>query len=380
MKSRWGGYAAFIRVYPSVNCGRRLWQAAGATETLNCAGVVWLITTGLTGGCRGFLLRARASSVVWLWSDFRSVLPDLSDSSRGRRALVSRGSLGTARAVGSTGLTLGTLLAQPLVAFVMVCGAGARPSLYPLAWRCFGSGGATLYDPADHAAWRSSQTFQANREQLTPDAGFGHSDSWYNQDTFSSLVRISQRTVFFYLFSLVLSLPGHRARLQYPRDRLSRLPSMAVRRGNGVGWRFYLRYPVCSSRTTPWMPHSRDHQAVAGDFSTSASTPTPPTAVALLSLCFASTQFTAVLTDWRDLCGRPLYRTASGVMNTSASCRDRGRAAHALFIGPSAGSPRSQRARSWPLLAPHSGCSSAPTGHLFLKKAEAESLAHLVIG
>ena len=266
-------YAAFIWGYAVCQLpGGVFGKLLGPRLALSCAGVVWVITTGLTGWLPGEVFVTGAGVVGCLVVVRFLVGVAHAPIYPIQAAVVERwfpvGHWALPNAVGSTGLTLGAALAQPLVAFVMVYW-GWRASFYifiPLGmalfwlwWRY------ATDDPADHASMTQAELadIQANREQLTPDAGFG---AWRqlirNRDTLLlTCAYFAENCIFYLVFHLVLSLPGHRARLQYPRDRLSRLPSLAVRRGNGVGWRFYLRYPVCSSRTTPWMPHSRDHRA-----------------------------------------------------------------------------------------------------------------------
>ncbi|GIR69353.1 MAG: hypothetical protein CM15mP74_06040 [Halieaceae bacterium] len=168
-----------------------------------------MITTGLTGWLPGEVFVTGAGVItVWLWCDFswashtrRSI-----HSSRGRRALVPRGSLGTAQRGGQhrphagrrAGAAIGRVchgllgLARVLYIFIPL-----GMALFWLWWRY------ATDDPADHASMTQAELadIQANREQLTPDAGFG---AWRqlirNRDTLLLTCAYFAENCIFYLF------------------------------------------------------------------------------------------------------------------------------------------------------------------------------------
>ena len=149
---------------------------------LTCAGVIWVITTGLTGWLPGEVFTTGAGVIGCLLVVRFFVGVAHAPIYPIQAAVVERwfpvGHWALPNAVGSTGLTLGAALAQPLVAVVMVYW-GWRASFYvfiPLGivlfwlwWRY------ATDEPAKHPAMTDVELarIQANREQLTPNAGFG---------------------------------------------------------------------------------------------------------------------------------------------------------------------------------------------------------------
>ena len=170
-------------------------------------------------------------------------------------------------AVGSTGLALGAALAQPLVAVVMVYW-GWRASFYlfiPLGivlfwvwWRY------ATDDPAEHPAMGQTELaqIQADREQLTPNVGFG---AWRqlirNRDTLLLTCAYFAENCIFYLFFtwffhyLVTELGFSILETGF----LASCPGSAAR--HGICWRIPLRHPLCAPWASPWMPHTGDHRA-----------------------------------------------------------------------------------------------------------------------
>ena len=227
---------------PLPAAGRGIRQTAWPAGGADCAGVVWVITTGLTGWLPVSVYDRRGVIACLLVVRFcgrrpRADLPI-------QAAVVERwfpvGHWALPNAVGSTGLTLGAALAQPLVAVVMVYW-GWRASFYvfiPLGialfwlwWRY------STDDPAEHPAMAEEELthIQANREQLTPNAGFG---AWRqlirNRDTLLLTCAYFAENCIFYLFFtwffhyLVTELG------LYSRDRLPRFATLALRRGDGL--------------------------------------------------------------------------------------------------------------------------------------------------
>ena len=204
-------YAAFIWGYALCQLpGGVFGKLLGPRVALTCAGVVWVITTGLTGWLPGEVFTSGAGVIGCLLVVRFFVGVAHAPIYPIQAAVVERwfpvGHWALPNAVGSTGLTLGAALAQPLVAVVMVYW-GWRASFYvfiPLGialfwlwWRY------STDDPGEHPAMTDAELahIQANREQLTPNAGFG---AWRqlirNRDTLLLTCAYFAENCIFYLF------------------------------------------------------------------------------------------------------------------------------------------------------------------------------------
>ena len=175
-------YAAFIWGYALCQLpGGVLGKLLGPRTALTSVGLIWVLTTGLTGWLPGQVfssgLGIMASLIIVRFLVGVSHAPIYPIQA----AVVERwfpvGHWALPNAVGSTGLTLGAALAQPLVAVVMVYW-GWRASFYlfiPLGlalfwlWWWYATD-----DPADHPAMTQSELtrIQEGREGLTPQLGF----------------------------------------------------------------------------------------------------------------------------------------------------------------------------------------------------------------
>jgi MFS family permease len=127
-------YAAFIWGYALCQLpGGVFGKLLGPRVALTCAGVVWVITTGLTGWLPGELFTTGAGVIGCLLVVRFFVGVAHAPIYPIQAAVVERwfpvGHWALPNAVGSTGLTLGAALAQPLVAVVMVYW-GWRASFY----------------------------------------------------------------------------------------------------------------------------------------------------------------------------------------------------------------------------------------------------------
>jgi predicted MFS family arabinose efflux permease len=295
--------------------------------------VVWVITTGLTGWLPGEVFVTGAGVITCLVVVRFFVGVAHAPIYPIQAAVVERwfpvGHWALPNAVGSTGLTLGAALAQPLVAFVMVYW-GWRASFYifiPLGmalfwlwWRY------ATDDPADHASMTQAELadIRANREQLTPDAGFG---AWRqlirNRDTLLLTCAYFAENCIFYLFFtwffhyLVTELGFSILETGF----LASLPWLCGAVMASVGG--FTCDTLCARlgpRLGCRIPAITGLIAAGGFLYIGLYADSPYTAVALLSLCFASTQFTeGAYWSAQTYVAGPYTAPASGVMNTGGN-------------------------------------------------------------
>ena len=327
-------YAAFIWGYALCQLpGGVFGKLLGPRLALSCAGVVWVITTGLTGWLPGEVFVTGAGVIGCLVVVRFLVGVAHAPIYPIQAAVVERwfpvGHWALPNAVGSTGLTLGAALAQPLVAFVMVYW-GWRASFYifiPLGmalfwlwWRY------ATDDPADHASMTQAELadIQANREQLTPDAGFG---AWRqlirNRDTLLLTCAYFAENCIFYLFFtwffhyLVTELGFSILETGF----LASLPWLCGAVMASVGG--FTCDTLCARlgpRLGCRIPAITGLIAAGGFLYIGLYADSPYTAVALLSLCFASTQFTeGAYWSAQTYVAGPYTAPASGVMNTGGN-------------------------------------------------------------
>jgi ACS family glucarate transporter-like MFS transporter len=232
-------------------------------------------------------------------------------------------------AVSSTGLTLGAAVAQPLVAVVMVYW-GWRVSFYlfiPLGlvlfmlWWWYATD-----EPADHPSMTAAELahIQKSRQQLTQDVGFG---AWKqlikNRDTLLLTCAYFAENYIFYLFFtwffhyLVTELgfsileTGFLASLPWLSGAVMAslggytCDALCARLGPRLGCRIPAIIGLLGAGIFLYV----------GLYATS-----PYTAVLLLSLCFASTQF-AEGSYWsaQTYIAGPYTAPACGVMNTGGN-------------------------------------------------------------
>ena len=327
-------YAAFIWGYALCQLpGGVFGKLLGPRLALSCAGVVWVITTGLTGWLPGEVFFTGSGVITCLVVVRFFVGVAHAPIYPIQAAVVERwfpvGHWALPNAVGSTGLTLGAALAQPLVAFVMVYW-GWRASFYifiPLGmalfwlwWRY------ATDDPADHASMTRAELadIQADREQLTPDAGFG---AWRqlirNRDTLLLTCAYFAENCIFYLFFtwffhyLVTELGFSILETGF----LASLPWLCGAVMASVGG--FTCDTLCARlgpRLGCRIPAITGLIAAGGFLYIGLYADSPYTAVALLSLCFASTQFTeGAYWSAQTYVAGPYTAPASGVMNTGGN-------------------------------------------------------------
>ena len=327
-------YAAFIWGYALCQLpGGVFGKLLGPRVALTFAGVVWVITTGLTGWLPGEVFTTGAGVIGCLLVVRFFVGVAHAPIYPIQAAVVERwfpvGHWALPNAVGSTGLTLGAALAQPLVAVVMVYW-GWRASFYvfiPLGialfwlwWRY------ATDDPAEHPAMTDAELahIQANREQLTPNVGVG---AWRqlirNRDTLLLTCAYFAENCIFYLFFtwffhyLVTELGFSILETGF----LASLPWLcgAVMASVGgyacdtlcarLGPRLGCRIPAITGLIGAGI------FLYAGLYANS-----PYTAVVLLSLCFASTQLTeGAYWSAQTYIAGPYTAPACGVMNTGGN-------------------------------------------------------------
>ena len=204
-------YAAFIWGYalcqlPGGILGKRL----GPRLALTSIGLVWVITTALTGWLPGHIFTTGSGIIASLLIVRFLVGVAHAPIYPIQAAVVERwfpvGHWALPNAVSSTGLTLGAAVAQPLVAVVMVYW-GWRVSFYlfiPLGlvlfllWWWYATD-----EPADHPSMTAVELahIQKSRQQLTQDVGFG---AWKqlikNRDTLLLTCAYFAENYIFYLF------------------------------------------------------------------------------------------------------------------------------------------------------------------------------------
>ena len=327
-------YASFIWGYalfqlPGGVAGARF----GPRRTLMTVGVLGIVASGLTGLLPGTLFQSSAGVIAVLML-VRFILGAAhAPMYPVQAAAVERwfpvGHWALPNAVSSTGLTLGAAAAQPLVAMVAVYW-GWRASFYvfiPLSIGLFGLWWWYARDnPKDHPAMGDAElaTIQGNREALTQEAGFG---AWRqlvgNRETLLLTTAYFSLNYVFYLFFtwffhyLVKELgftileTGFLAALPWVTGAV-----MATLGGltcdalcKRLGPRLGCRLPAMTGLV------GAGCLLYAGLYSTS-----PYTAVALLSLCFAFTQFAeGAFWSAQTFVAGPYTAPACGLMNTGGN-------------------------------------------------------------
>ena len=327
-------YAAFIWGYalcqlPGGILGKRL----GPRLALTSIGLVWVITTALTGWLPGHIFTTGSGIIISLLIVRFLVGVAHAPIYPIQAAVVERwfpvGHWALPNAVSSTGLTLGAAVAQPLVAVVMVYW-GWRVSFYlfiPLGlvlfmlWWWYSTD-----EPADHPSMTAVELahIQKSRQQLTQDVGFG---AWKqlikNRDTLLLTCAYFAENYIFYLFFtwffhyLVTELGFSILETGF----LASLPWLSGAVMASIGGY------TCDALCARWGPRlgcripaiiglvSAGIFLYAGLYANS-----PYTAVLLLSLCFASTQFTEG-SYWsaQTYIAGPYTAPACGVMNTGGN-------------------------------------------------------------
>ena len=299
-------YAAFIWGYALFQLpGGVFGKKFGSRVALTSVGVIWVVTTGLTGWLTGQVFQSGIGIIASLLVVRFFVGVAHAPIYPIQASVVERwfpvGHWALPNAVGSTGLTLGAALAQPLVAFAMVYW-GWRASFYlfiPLGialfwlWWHYATD-----DPTDHPAMSTQELeqIQSVRAQLTPNVGFG---AWRqlirNRDTLLLTCAYFAENCIFYLFftwffHYLVTVLGFSI---LETGFLASLPWLcgAVMASVGgytcdtlfarLGPRWGCRIPAITGLLSAGL------FLYAGLYASS-----PYSAVALLSLCFASTQLT----------------------------------------------------------------------------------------
>ncbi len=327
-------YAAFIWGYALCQLpGGVLGKLLGPRVALTGAGLIWVLTTALTGWLPGQVFSSGLGIIASLMAVRFMVGVAHAPIYPIQAAVVERwfpvGHWALPNAVGSTGLTLGAALAQPLVAFVMVYW-GWRTSFYvfiPLGlalfwlWWWYATD-----DPADHPGMSSGELaeIQAGRDALTPQIGFS---AWKqlirNRNTLLLTAAYFAENCIFYLFFtwffhyLVSELGFSILETGF----LASLPWLcgAVMASVGgytcdtlcarLGPRLGCRIPAITGLIAAGI------FLYLGLYSSS-----PYVAVALLSLCFASTQLTeGAYWSAQTYVAGPYTAPACGVMNTGGN-------------------------------------------------------------
>ena len=327
-------YASFIWGYalfqlPGGIAGNRF----GPRRTLLVVGLLGILASGLTGLLPGLLFQS-TTGVIAVLLLVRFVMGIAhAPMYPVQAAVVERwfpvGQWALPNAVSSTGLTLGAAAAQPLVALVMVYW-GWRASFYvfiPLGLGLFGLWWWYARDnPVEHPAMGEDElkAIQANRNDLTQEVGFS---AWKqlirNRETLLLAMSYFSLNYVFYLFFtwffhyLVKELgfsileTGFLAALPWVTGAfvatLGGLTCDALCRR--IGPRLGCRIPAMAGLI------GAGCLLYAGLYSTS-----PYMAVALLSLCFASTQFAeGAFWSAQTFVAGPYTAPACGLMNTGGN-------------------------------------------------------------
>jgi ACS family glucarate transporter-like MFS transporter len=327
-------YAAFIWGYALFQLpGGVFGKKFGPRVALTSVGVIWVVTTGLTGWLPGQVFQSGigifASLLVVRFFVGVAHAPIYPIQASVVERWFPVGHWALPNAVGSTGLTLGAALAQPMVAFAMVYW-GWRASFYlfiPLGialfwlWWHYATD-----DPADHPAMSTQELeqIQSGRAQLTPNVGSG---AWRqlirNRDTLLLTCAYFAENCIFYLFFtwffhyLVTELGFSILETGF----LASLPWLCGAVMASVGG--YTCDTLCARLGPRWgcrIPAitgllSAGLFLYAGLYASS-----PYSAVALLSLCFASTQLTeGAYWSAQTYVAGPYTAPACGVMNTGGN-------------------------------------------------------------
>lgn len=327
-------YASFIWGYALFQLpGGILGSRFGPRHTLLFVGVIWIIASGLTGLLPGTYFVSATGIVVTLVL-VRFVLgaahaPIYPVQAAAVQRWFPVGQWALPNAVSSSGLTLGAALAQPLVAFIMVYW-GWRASFYVFV--PLGIGAFALWwwyardNPTEHPAMSAAElaNIQAHRETLTQEAGFG---AWKqlirNRDTLLLTAAYFAQNYVFYLFFtwffhyLVKELgfsileTGFLAALPWMTGAVMATTGGLVcdalcrRLGPRLGCRLPGMIGLISAGALLY----------AGLYA-----PSPYVAVALLSLCFASTQFAeGAFWSAQTYIAGPYTAPACGLMNTGGN-------------------------------------------------------------
>ena len=327
-------YAAFIWGYALCQLpGGVLGKLLGPRVALTGVGLIWVLTTGLTGWLPGQVF----SSSLGIMSSLIIVrfLVGVSHAPIYpiQAAVVERwfpvGHWALPNAVGSTGLTLGAALAQPLVAIVMVYW-GWRASFYlfiPLGlalfwlWWWYATD-----DPATHPTMSQQELAEitAGREGLTHPAGFG---AWRqlirDRNTLLLAAAYFAENFIFYLFFtwffhyLVTELGFSILETGF----LASLPWLCGAVMASVGG--YTCDTLCAKlgpRLGCRIPAITGLLSAGVFLYLGLYSDSPYVAVVLLSLCFASTQLTeGAYWSAQTYVAGPYTAPACGVMNTGGN-------------------------------------------------------------
>ena len=321
------GYALFQ--LPGGIAGNRF----GPRRTLLIVGLIGIMASGLTGLLPGLIFQS-TTGVIAVLALVRFIMGIAhAPMYPVQAAVVERwfpvGQWALPNAVSSTGLTLGAAAAQPLVAFVMVYW-GWRASFYvfiPLGLGLFGLWWWYARDnPAEHPAMEAEElsAIQANRDSLTQQVGF---DAWKqlvrNRETLLLATSYFSLNYVFYLFftwffhylvkelgfsiletGFLAALPWLTGAVMATLGGLTS-DSLCKRLGPNLGCRIPAMLGLVGAGCLLY----------AGLYSTS-----PYMAVALLSLCFASTQFAeGAFWSAQTFVAGPYTAPACGLMNTGGN-------------------------------------------------------------
>ncbi len=327
-------YAAFIWGYALFQLpGGVFGKKFGPRVALTSVGVIWVVTTGLTGWLPGQVFQSGIGIIASLLVVRFFVGVAHAPIYPIQASVVERwfpvGQWALPNAVGSTGLTLGAALAQPLVAFAMVYW-GWRASFYlfiPLGialfwlWWHYATD-----DPADHPAMSTGELEQirSGRAELTPNVGFG---AWRqlirNRDTLLLTCAYFAENCIFYLFFtwffhyLVTELGFSILETGF----LASLPWLCGAVMASVGG--YTCDTLCARLGPRWgcrIPAITGLLGAGVFLYAGLYASSPYSAVALLSLCFASTQLTeGAYWSAQTYVAGPYTAPACGVMNTGGN-------------------------------------------------------------
>lgn len=327
-------YASFIWGYAACQLpGGILGRLFGPRKTLMGAGFIWILASGLTGFLPGSVVTSATGVLValvvvrfFLGAAHAPMYPV-------QAAAIERwfpvGQWALPNAVSSTGLTLGAALAQPLVAIVMI-NWGWRASFYmfvPLGILFFWIWWWYARDnPAEHPAMTEQELdlIYANRNSLTQEAGFGAWKSLLkNRETLLLAAAYFTQNYVFYLFftwffhylvtelgfsiletGFLAALPWITGAVMATLGGLT-CDALCARWGPRLGCRVPAMIGLTASGILLYI----------GLYS-----PSPYVAVALLSLCFAATQFAeGAFWSAQIFVAGPYSAPACGLMNTGGN-------------------------------------------------------------
>jgi MFS family permease len=327
-------YAAFIWGYALFQLpGGVFGKLKGPRVALTSIGLVWMITTGLTGWLPGQVFSSGVG-VIGSLMVIRFVMGIAHAPIYPIQGAVAErwfpvGQWALPNAVGSTGLTLGAALAQPLIAIIMVYW-GWRVSFYlfiPLGLAVFWLWWWYATDePSAHPAMSQNELaeIEAGREALTPHVGSG---AWTqlirDRNTLILAAAYFAENFIFYLFFtwffhyLVSELGFSILETGF----LASLPWLCGAVMASVGG--YLCDTLCAQfgpRLGCRVPAITGLVGAGIFLYLGLYSSSPYVAVALLSLCFASTQFTeGAYWSAQTYVAGPYTAPACGVMNTGGN-------------------------------------------------------------